>query len=121
MTAAVITTSQTTDFHVFARPHASALRHSDLIHYVCVPPSDVPLVSALGRRTRGLAVVSTKHLLPRHIVTTERLNRTIAKVPPAPSPRWAELSIGRCWPTGVWMDPAVGSQAGYHRREPIAT
>ena len=99
MTAAVVTTSHTPDFDRFARLHASVLEHSDLAHYAFVPTSDVAHFSALGRSPGRLTVVPTADVLPRHIVTTEWLNRAVSRVPRAPGAlRCAALNRRRPWP-----------------------
>ena len=95
---AIVTTSYAPDFDRFARLHASVREYSDLRHYVLVPEADRERFAALPDSGR-LTVVSTRDLLPPGFVTTEWLNRAVARVPGAPGAfRIAAVNRRRPWP-----------------------
>ncbi len=98
MTTAFVTTSYAPDIDRFTRLHESVVRHSDLMHYVFVPEADLDLFRPLTRSGR-LRLTRTRDVLSTNIVTTEWLNRALARVPRAPSAlRVAGVNVRRPWP-----------------------
>jgi hypothetical protein len=98
VTTAFVTTSYAPDFDPFARLHASVVEHSDLTHYAFVPRADLDLFAPLACSGR-LRLVSTRDVLSPSIVTTEWLNRAVARLPRVPSAlQVAALNTRRPWP-----------------------
>lgn len=96
--SAIVTTSYAPDFERFVRLHASVREYSDLPHYVFVPEADRRRFTSIPD-SRRLTVVSTRDVLPRNFVTTEWLNRAVARIPSAPGPlRVAAVNRRRPWP-----------------------
>ncbi|MFB9733368.1 DUF6492 family protein [Ornithinimicrobium kibberense] len=98
MSTAFVTTSYAPDFDRFARLHDSVVQYSDLMHYAFVPRADVDLFAPLTRSGR-LRLTSTREVLSSTIVTTEWLNRTVARLPGLPSAvQIAAVNVRRPWP-----------------------
>ena len=98
MTSAIVTTSYAPDLARFTRLHASVVQHSDLTHYVFVPAADRELFAPLTASGR-LVLTTTREVLPGNFVTTEWINRAVARIPHAPGAlRWAAINTRRPFP-----------------------
>jgi hypothetical protein len=98
MTSAIVTTSYAPDFDRFARLHKSVIEHTDLVHHVFVPAADRELFAPLDTSDR-LVITTTRSILPRNFMSTEWINRAVARIPHAPGAlRWAALNTRRPFP-----------------------